>query len=205
LERRTDVVLAADGSVNVKVLERRNGQSAIILRRLYRNQARPDFVKSIESWISGRAGGTAVSKVDVKDEPEQFTLELDFSVQRYGQLMQDRLLIFRPAVVSNPAAPLFSQTKRKHAVLLDSQSFREAVHVQLPDGFRIDEMPAASAKEAAFGQHTAAWEAKGSELLFTRSLEVRLTSTPVEDYANVREFFGAVNGAENASVVLARQ
>ena len=205
LERRTEVTLAADGSVAVRVRERRAGQASIDLRSLYRRQVRSDFVKSIESWIAGRAGGTMVSKVEVKDEPEELTLELEFSVQRYGQLMQDRLLVFRPAVVSNPDAPRLTKAKRTHLVLLDSQSFREAVRVQLPAGFRIDEMPGAAGNETTFGKHSALWEARGNELLFTRSLEVRLASVPVEDYAAARKFFAQVHGAEDASVVLARE
>ena len=55
--------------------------------------------------------------------------------------MQNRLLVFNPAIVSRREALFLTEAKREHPIVLDSHTFTEVVRVKLPAGFDVDEMP----------------------------------------------------------------
>ena len=168
--------------------------------------SRPEYVGVIERWIARGASGAEVTRVDAKDDPTgEFTLEVEFSASGYGQTMQDRLLIFKPAVVSRRDAPYLAETTRKHPVAFNSRSYTETTNVALPDGFVVDEIPEAVELTTSFGTYAASWSAAADEVHFTRTMELRTSLVPAEDYPMVREFFSQIHRAEDTPVVLIRK
>jgi len=207
VERETDIVLAADGSITSHVQERAYGESAAAFRHRLRSQPRPEFTKHIEQWIARGANGANVLKVDPADAPadDRFDLQLDFKADRYAQSMRGQLLVFRPAVVSRRGAAVFSEAKRQYPVELNAESFQETVHVKLPAGFKVDEMPESGKLETPFGIYTGSYTTDGHDLAFTRKLEVRPATVPVAQYPALKEFFEHVAGAEQSPIVLAKE
>ena len=104
LERQTEVSLAPDGSITAIVQEHAAGQAAADFRREFRNLSRPDYTKMIEGWVTRGATGARVTKVEPKDNngDASFALNVEFTAPAYGQLMQNRLLVFKTA--NRPAA-----------------------------------------------------------------------------------------------------
>ncbi|MCA1816796.1 MAG: DUF3857 domain-containing protein [Acidobacteria bacterium] len=207
LEREAEVTLAADGSITATLRERSQGQAAVWERRAFRGLSRADYAGVIEHWITRGATGARVSKVEPSDDREagRFALDVDFAAANYGQLMQGRLLVFKPAVVSRREFLELARAERKHPVVLESQAFTESVNVRLPAGFDVDELPDPVKLEAPFGNYTATYEVKDGQLRFTRSLTQRAATIPPEQYAQVRGFFERIRAAEQAPVVLAKK
>lgn len=206
LERRTEVTLDANGSIQATLSEKCAGQSAVDSRRLFRRRARPDYIKTIESWITHGAGAAKVAKVEPRDDPSGgFSLDVEFSADSYAQLMQGRLMVFRPAVIGRSGEMSMSEPKRKHALVIEGRNYGEVVEVRLPPGFTVDESPEPLTLTAPFGTYSAVWEPKTDRLIFTRKLELRPAVVPPEGYAEAREFFGKINGAEQTPVVLVRR
>src|SRR5262249_19592944 len=80
LEREADAALAPDGSIQAKWRERSFGQAAIDNRKLFRRRGRPEYVKTIERWITRGASGAAISKIEPKEGAEgEFALEVEFA------------------------------------------------------------------------------------------------------------------------------
>jgi hypothetical protein len=207
LERQAEVNLAADGSINATVRERSMGQSAVGERGMFRRLSRPEYTKAIENWITLGASGAKVSKVDPSDNSVdgRFNLDVEFTAGAYAQLMQDRLLVFKPAIVSRlDWLPLTGAT-RKHPVVLSSHSYTETVRVKLPAGFDVDEMPDPVKLEASFGSYISTYEVKDGQLFFTRSLIQKAATIPADQYATVRTFYERIRAAEASPVVLARK
>jgi len=207
VEREAEVVLDADGTIATKVREHSFGERAANARRSFAHNSRPDYQKRIERWVARTATEAAVSKVDpqVGKDGAEFDLGIEFQAVRYAQTLQGRLMMFKPAVLARNTQYPFAADKRKHPVVLDSESFSETVRVKLPAGFVVDELPDSAKLDAPFGSYRVSYKVDNGMLVFTRSLEVKAATVAAADYAQVRDFFGQVLGSEQAPVVLMKK
>jgi hypothetical protein len=206
-ERQADVTLNADGTITAVLHERSVGQAAVRERAGFHHLARPEYNQMIANWIAHGATGAKVTKVEPTDDSAagRFALEVEFNAQDYGQLMQNRLLVFKPAIVERREHLFLTDTKRQHPVVLPSYAYTETVKVKLPAGFDVDELPDAVKLDVPFGSYAATYAVKDGQLQFTRTLVQHAATIPVEQYATVRNFFERIRAAEQAPVVLARK
>ena len=207
LQREIQVELAVDGSINASLKEQSVGQTAVLERRYYRTLSVSEYRKMIESWITRGATGAKLSKLEPVDDKGEgrFALEANFTAAGYGQLMQTRLLIFRPAIVERRESLYLTSPQRQHPVVLEARAFAETVRVRLPAGFDVDELPDPLKLQADFGTYETKYEVSGGELIFTRSLSQRAATIPPNQYNGVRSFYERIRAAEMAPVVLARK
>ena len=207
LERHIDADLSADGSLTASVQEKANGRWASGYRGEFRRTSRDDYQKVIEGWVSAGATAAKINKVEPRDDATagHFNLNVDFTAPAYGQLMQDRLLIFKPAIVSRRHSLPLTDAKRKHPVVLTSNAYSETLSLKLPTGFAVDELPDAVKLDTSFGSYATNYEVKDGQLLFTRKLVQKAGTIPVDQYAIVRSFFEKIRAAEQTPVVLARK
>jgi Domain of Unknown Function with PDB structure (DUF3857)/Transglutaminase-like superfamily len=207
LERRIQASLAADGSLTAAIKEKALGRWAVGYRSEFRHLSRPDYQKTIEGWISSGASAAKVSKIEPRDDSgaDRFDLDIDFTAPAYAQLMQNRLLVFKPAIVSRRESLSLTEAKRKHPVVLKSIAYSETVSVKLPSGFVVDEMPDPVKLDTSFGSYATTYEVKDGQLIFTRKLIQNAAIIPVDQYNSVRGFFERIRAAEQAPVVLARK
>ena len=207
LNRSAEVQLNPDGSILATMREQSIGQAAVTELRPFRGLARPEYNSRIERWIAQGATGVRVSKIEPLDEPNEgrFSLAADFSAPAYGQLMQGRLLVFRPAIVSRRESLSLTEPARKHPVVLTPHAYSETTKVKLPAGFEVDEMPDAVKLDTPFGSYSTSYVVRDGQLVFTRELVVRQATIPVADYAKVRSFFEKIRTAEQSPVVLVRK
>jgi hypothetical protein len=207
LEREAEVMLASDGAITANLRERSIGQSARQERRAFRALSKSDYTKMIESWITRGASGAHVTKVDPTDSTSdgRFSLDVDFTAANYAQLMQNRLLVFKPAIIQRLEALSLTEPLRKHPVVLTSHAYNETVRVKLPEGFDVDELPDALSMDTDFGNYAATYDVKDGQLVFTRKLTLRAMIIPAAKYAGVRSFFERIRAAEQSPVVLARK
>lgn len=206
LDRQSDVVLDADGSITATVRERTKGQTAADERRMFRGRSRPEYTDLIEKWIARSANGAKLTKVEPVDSSVEgrFALNIDFNARGYGQLMQDRLLVFRPAILEREGSLVLTDAKRLYPIVLQAEAYTETVSVKLPAGFVVDEVPDAMKLDSSFGTFSTKYEVKDGNLIFSRSLIQRAVTIPVEDYVKVKNFFAGMRAAEQARVVLVR-
>ncbi len=207
VERQIDAILGADGSLTAKVMQRTVGQSAVEERKVFRGLSKPDYLKMIERWITRGASGSSVSKVEPSDNSAEgkFALNVEFSAGRYGQVMQGRLLVFKPTIVARRDSFFLSDGTRKHPVRLESHAYTETVRVKLPEGFVVDEIPEAAKMDTSFGSYSTSYEVKDGTLQFTRNLIVRGATIPVAEYEKVKRFFSLIYTAEQAHIVLEKK
>lgn len=207
LDRSAQVQLSADGSIVATLKERALGQSAVYYRREYRGLSKPDYLKRIEGRVTAGATSSKVTRVAPEDSLNagRFALDVDFTAASYGQSMQNRLLVFKPAIVSRRESLFLTEATRTHPVVLKAYSFTEKVSVKLPAGFDVDEMPDAVKLDAPFGSYQTTYDVKDGELIFTRTLAQRAGSILAAQYQTVRSFFERIRAAEQAPVVLARK
>ena len=207
LERTATFELRADGGISGKIQDQAKGQTAARIRTDYKKLSKPDFTRMIERWLTSGATSARLSKMEPSDNTAegQFTLNVEFSADNYGQLMQNRLMVFKPVVVSRREGLALTAPTRMHPVVLGNNAYSETVKVQLPAGFAVDELPDPVKIQTAFGSYVTSYDVKGTELVFKRQLSVTATTIAAADYDMVRKFFESIRAAENAPVVLARK
>ncbi len=207
LDRQIEASIDGNGSLVATIREKANGQWAAGYRSEMQRESRPEYVKRIEGWVNAGATAARVTKVEPRDDRTEgrFDLDVEFTATGYGQLMQERLLVFKPAIVSRRETLYLTDAKRKHPVVLTSNSYSETVRVKLPSGFAVDEMPDPVKLDTAFGSYATSYEVKDGVLIFSRKLVQRATTIPVEQYNSVRSFFERIRAAEQAPVVLIRK
>ncbi|HEV2799724.1 MAG TPA: DUF3857 domain-containing protein [Pyrinomonadaceae bacterium] len=207
LEREAEVSLAADGSITANVKERSVGQSAVDERRMFRRLARPEYTKAVEKWITQGATGAKVVKVEPTDNHAdgRFALDVNFTAANYAQLMQERLLVFKPAILSRTRTAFPTSAARKHAVVLESEAYTESVNIKLPAGFDVDELPDPVKLDTAFGSYSTSYAVKDGQLQFKRTFTQRAATIPPTGYPAVRNFFERIRAAEQSPVVLAKK
>jgi transglutaminase-like putative cysteine protease len=207
LERQTEIALAADGSITASIRERAIGHSAVAFRRELRHLSRSDYVKLIETWVARDVTGAKVSKIEPVDDASagRFTLDVEFTAQRYAKPMRNGETIFQPVIVERRAISFPTGEPRRRPVVLEAQAYTETVRVKLPAEFKVDDVPEPVKLEAPFGTYSTTYEVKEGHLLFTRSLVVRAATIPVEQYARARDFFQGICSAEQDLVVLAKK
>jgi hypothetical protein len=207
VERQIEATLGVDGSLKAIVTERTAGQSAVNERQAFRGLSKPDYLKAIERWITRGATGASVSRVEPLDNNSEgkFSLNVEFSAARYAQVMQGRLLVFKPTILSRRESLFLTDGLRKHPVMLDAHAYSENVQVKLPEGFAVDEIPEAVKVDTPFGNYATSYEVKDGTLYFTRRLVVRSVTIPVSDYEKVKRFYSMIYAAEQAPIVLAKK
>lgn len=205
--RQTVVELTPEGSIAATVHETASGQTAARMRGQFRGLSKAEYVKMIEAWVSNSAAASKVSLIEPRDNKEGggFDLDLAFTANSYAQLMQNRLLVFTPAIVSRRDSLFLTSPTRKHPVVLESSLLGETVRIKLPAGFDVDEMPDAIALDTAFGTYKTTYEVKNGELFFSRRMSIKGGSIPAEQYENVRKFYERIRAAEQSPVVLAKK
>jgi hypothetical protein len=132
-------------------------------------------------------------------------VKVDLTAERFGQMMQDRLLIVRPGTLSSGGEYYFTSRKRSSPVKLEADLRHDSIKVKLPDGFKLDEIPEPAKFESAYGSIQATWTVRDGEIVMEQTLEIRDVVAPASDFAQVRDFFDKVAGVEGAPVVLIRQ
>jgi hypothetical protein len=207
LERQTDLRLGVDGSIIGTIKEKSQGQVAARFRGEFRSLSRQDYNSKIEHWLTAGATAARLAKAEPTDlESEgRFLLDIEFTAPAYGQLMQDRLLVFKPAVVARRESLSLTAGERKYPIVLRSNSYTETVRIKLPTGFDVDELPDPVKLRTSFGAYETSYEIKGDELIFNRKLDQRSATISPDQYQSVRGFFEKIRLAEQSPVVLVRK
>jgi hypothetical protein len=207
LERKIEVDLNADGEVRGTIREAANGQTSSVFRQELRMLSASDYKKVIEGWLTRGATGAQLLKFTPTDKKAEsaFGLDVEFTAPRYAQLMQNRLLVFKPVIVGRRNALSLTENSRNYPVILDSQALKETAVFTLPAGFVVDEMPDALNLETPFGKYTTSYEVKDGKLIFTRTLVMNRATVPVDKYNSVRDFYAKIRDAEQSPVVLLRK
>ncbi len=205
LERTIKASLNGDGSLTAVVTEKCTGESASANRRILRGANEAEYRKVIERWIARGVPGSQVEKIETSDDTGEFQLDVELTAPSYGQIMNARLWMFKPALVERRGWYGLREEKRTQPFLLDPDSYSESVEVTLPNQFRVDELPESVELNSAHGTFRTSWEHSNGTLLFRRSFRTNGGEIAPEDYAELRKFLRTVETAADSAVVLQKQ
>jgi hypothetical protein len=204
IERRLEAALGADGGVNAEVDETSWGQSAVDERRALNGEAGA-FTRRIEQWLASGIRAARTTAIEPSDGDDRLSLKMRFSSPSYGQVMQGRLLVFCPALLSRRDFVALNEAVRQTPIRVRASEFTEIARVALPAGFAVDDLPPAVTLDAPFGSYRFAIETHADHLIVRRQLTTARALVPAAEYKAVRQFFEKVAAAEQSRVVLVKQ
>ncbi len=206
LESTVDATVDANGRLEARIQRDYYGQSGVGLREIQKLDGRDEVKKIFERGLSRRLGGLLIRQVNTQVKTEnRLGVDIDLATDRFGQLMQGRLFIIHPGLLTSGGDLFFTARQRTAPIRLQSDLRRDSIRIQLPAGFKLDELPQAAKIESPYGTLQASWTVTDGKIVMEETLEVKDTVAPASDYALVRDFFDRVAGAQAAPVVLVRQ
>jgi hypothetical protein len=202
--RTIEVDLAKDGNIKGIIRERAIGQQSTYARALFRSLSNSDINKVFEGWLTRGATAAKLINLTPTDNHAESTFDVDieFAAPYYGQLMQDRLLIFKPAIVTRANSIYLTDKTRTHPIMINSDTFNETAIFTLPEGFTVDETPDAITLDKPFGKYTSTYEVKDGKLFYKREMIMKRKTVSVKDYGEIRDFYTQILNAEQSPVVL---
>jgi hypothetical protein len=178
----------------------------VALREIQKLEGADEVKKGFERGLSRRLSGLLVKKIDSQVKSEnQLAVNIDLAADHFAQLMQGRLFVVRPGFLTSGGDYFFTGRQRTAPIRLESDLRRDSIHIKLPAGFQLDELPEAAKVESPYGSLKASWTMHDGEIVMEETLEVKETVAPASEYARVREFFDQVAGAQSAPVVFVRR
>jgi len=206
VESDVEARLTPEGGLTARISRRYFGQSAGPWRRLLLGEPE-EFKHSLERALSRHLGGLTLGRVEHSDrfEEGQLELKMDVAVNRFGQIMQGRLLIVNPGDLAPPPDYALPAKPRQQPVELYARAHTDSVKIAVPPRFKVDELPEPLTLESPYGSFHARWRAEGASVLFEQSVEIKDTLAPASEYGQVREFLEKIATGQRSPVVLVKE
>lgn len=199
--------IQADGSLSGTIKRVIAGPAAEQMRAEFRNASPSDFQKRQQKQIQQSVANAEVEIVETVDAFEQgsFTLTENLKANAYGKPMRDTLLVFKPVVFPVSSGLPTMRIKRTQPLRIEAVELTETTEVALPEGFAVDELPTNTDLQSEIGRYTANIQKKGGgQLVLNRTLALKETTVPAENYPEIVRFAEKVQEAEQSPVVLKR-
>lgn len=202
VERMVSGRIDPAGALSAAVVQRFDGSSAARERAL----ARQLDATSYKDVLNRRAA-SAIARATVSDlqppvaSADGFELKYHVAAAGFGQ-HQGPLMLVTPPLEPAASIDLPAGSGRRTAIHLEPRNLVEKVRLELPDGFRVDELPAALTLDTAFGRYTLRCTAEKNVVVIERVFEMPLQTIRPEHYSEARAFFDRVKAADRSPIVL---
>ncbi len=206
VERKADMKLTDDGSLEGKVTVTYTGLEAYALRMEERNEDDTARQKLLEDRMKEQV--PAAIDLELKKQPdwknanEPFVVEYEVKVSGWVSGAGKRALL---------PVGLFSETEKhmfEHASRVFPVYFAfpfqkiDEVNVELPLGWQVGSVPKPVDQDAKAVQYTLKAEGNNSSLHFKRALRSDLFMVPAEQYSALRTFYQLVRSGDEQQIVL---
>lgn len=205
ITRAAQLNLLSDGSIKGEVKEVRTGAQAAEGRAMYEHQTLADRRKVLEKFLGRMLGNFQLDSVEAEnldDIDKDLIIHYKFSAQHYAK-NAGPLLLVRPRVLGEKLGALDMTKPRLYPYAFDAPTLQtDTFEFNLPDGYKVDELPEAAKADFAFGQYESKVENSGSTLKYSREYEIKATSIPAEKIGDLNKFFHDINQDERNMAVL---
>lgn len=205
ITRTAKLTLMPDGSLKGEVQEIRTGSEAAIGRYTFEHQTTSDRRKILEHFLGRMMGNFQLDSVDAENLDEidkDLVIRYKFTAEHYAK-NAGPLLLVRPRVVGEKLGSLDMSKPRHYPYEFDAPTLQtDAFEFNLPDGYKIDELPDAAKANFAFGEYTSKIENSGSQLKYSREYKINAVRVPAEKINDLGKFFHQINQDERNMAVL---
>src|SRR5262249_18789353 len=153
---------------------RYHGQSAVNLRATEKMggaaELKKRFERSYARWLPASSVGEISTATGSDESLLNVSLKLD--ADRFGQVMQGRLFVIRPGLLTSGGEYVFTSKTRTSPVELEADLRHDSIVIKLPDGFKLDELPPPAKITSPYGTLEATWTVKDGQIVMEEKLEI---------------------------------
>ncbi len=206
IERKADMKLTDDGSLEGKVTVTYTGLEAYALRMEERNEDDAARKKLLEDRMKTEV--PAAIDLELKKQPdwknskEPFVVEYEVKIPGWASSAGKRALL-PVGMFSAPEKHMFEYASRVFPVyfVFPFQKIDE-VSIDLPLGWQVGSVPKPVDQDAKAVQYTLKAEANNGSLHFKRTLRSDLFLVPADKYPVLRTFYQLVRSGDEQQIVL---
>lgn len=207
VNRHGKFTLTPNGILSGDVSELRVGDRATREREVLKSVSQDsDKIKPIETLLAGSLSSFHVTKATVSnlnqtDQPFGFNYSL--VAPSYAKTAGDLLLV-RPRVIGVRGSGLLeTKEPRQYPVEFPGPSHdTDSFEIAIPAGYVVDDLPPAVDLDYSFASYHSKTEAAGNVLRYTRSLEIKELSVPMNKMDDLKKFYRAIASDERSTAVL---
>lgn len=207
IERTAWLTLDANGMLIGDVHEVRLGDRAASERwrlRSVKNDA--DRIKPIESLLAGSLSSFKLVKaslINLERTDLPFGFNYTFQSSNYAK-NAGNLLLVRPRVLGSKGSGVLETKEPRKFPLEFEGPWRDidSFDIALPPGYDVDELPPPTDVEYSFGSYHSKTEANGHTLHYTRTVEIKELSVPVNKIDDLKRFYRIIATDERNTAVL---
>ncbi len=205
ITRTARLSLTPDGSLKGEVQEVRSGWQAAAGRYAFEHQTNADRRKILERFLGRMMGNFQLESVDAEnldDIEKDLIIHYKFTADHYAK-NAGSLLLVRPRVLGEKLGALDMSKPRHYPYEFDAPTLQTDVfEFNLPDGYKIDELPEAAKATFAFGEYNSKIENEGTQLKYSREYKINAVRVPAEKIGDLGKFFHQINQDERSMAVL---
>jgi uncharacterized protein DUF3857 len=208
VERKTELSMQGDGSLEGKLEAEFTGQMAMELRVSAANEDEVGRQQLMEDEI--KKWTPSGTKIDIDavsgwTETEQpLRVRCRFHAARFGVLSRQRILFPLSVFQANGTIP-FPQSYRVEPVYFGhGMSELDRVTISLPTGYQVEALPQDSNYETPFAVFHAKRTSEGAKLQLERRSIMNRYYFPLEDYKSLRQYYRQRRQIDAENVVLHR-
>jgi Domain of Unknown Function with PDB structure (DUF3857)/Transglutaminase-like superfamily len=207
VSRGAKLKLDTNGTLSGEVTEVLRGDSATQQREFMRYVNKDaDRIKPIETELSHSLGNFLITKATVgdltiNDRPLQYNYT--FVSEAFAKNAGNMILV-RPRVLGNWSSDILERKEpRKYPVEFEGPlRSTDSYLIEVPAGFELDDLPLPVEANFSFGSYHSKSEWKGNALLYTRTLEIKELSVPVDKLDQLKKFYRIIATDERTTAVL---
>ena len=205
ITRTAKLTLMPDGSMKGEVQEIRTGSEAAMGRYTFEHQTTADRRKTLEYFLGRMLGNFQLDSVDadnLDDIEKELVIRYKFTADHYAK-NTGPLLLVRPRVVGEKLGALDLSKPRHYPYEFDAPTLQtDAFEFNLPEGYKIDELPDAAQASFSFGEYNSKIENAGHQLKYSREYKINAVRVPAEKINDLGKFFHQINQDERNMAVL---
>jgi hypothetical protein len=207
IHRVGKLTLDAKGNLTGDIEETRLGDRASSERwRLRDIQKSTDQIKPFESLLAGSLTGFRILKAsanNLQTTDRPFVLNYSFETASYAKNAGSMLLV-RPRVLGNKASTnLESKDPRVFPIEFDGPyQDTDSFEITLPPGYDVDELPPPANLDLSFASYHSKTEVAGRTIRYTRTVELKELTVPVDKMDELRKFNRLVAADERSTAIL---
>jgi hypothetical protein len=205
ITRTAKLSLMPDGTLRGEVTEVRSGWLAAAGRYSFEHQTIADRRKILERFLGRMMGNFQLDSVDAEnldDIEKDLVIHYKFTADHYAK-NAGSLLLVRPRVLGEKLGSLDMTKPRHYPYEFNAPTLQTDVfEFNLPDGYKIDELPQAARATFAFGEYNSRIENAGTLLKYSREYKINAVRVPPEKIGDLGKFFHQINQDERNMAVL---
>jgi hypothetical protein len=202
--RRAEAVVDADGNLQVEVRTHLSGiqqEQAHDLLLEENKEEREKFLNEVLSLPTYKVEKNEYSEIRGKiPAMDEF---LQISSQNYAAVTGKRLFI-TPNIFNRHSRLINDKPRRMDIRLKYNWRDVDSIHIKIPDGYAPESVPKDLSLTNRFGKYSISYKVSGNQITLIRTDEEYAGKFPASEYTQFSDFYGAMNKADAARIVLVK-